>query len=95
MPCAWRRLLELDPTLWTHPSQVLDRPFSDAAELLEACRLRLEDVKDEGEKRRLEGVEEKLAVAVRIEEKARKRRGKRPIRPGASCRHSGEAKDGS
>ncbi len=26
------RLLELDPSLWTHPSHVLDRPISDAAE---------------------------------------------------------------
>ncbi len=70
------RLLEVDPSLWTHPSHVLDRPFADAAELLEACRVRMEEAGDE-ERGRLVGVEEKLARAVRIEDKARERRRKR------------------
>lgn len=69
------RMIELDPTLWTHPNQVMGRPFSDSADLLEACRLRLEDAEKQKEKQRLEAVEQKLALAVRIEEKARKRRG--------------------
>jgi hypothetical protein len=69
------RMLELDPSLWTHPNQVMDRPFSDSADLLVACRMRLEDVEKEEGRRRLVAVEGKLALAVRIEEKARQRRG--------------------
>ncbi len=70
------RLLELDPSLWTHPSHVLDRPQPDAEELLEACRLRMADAEEE-ERERLEGVEQKLALAERLEDKARDRRRKR------------------
>ena len=70
------RLLELDPAQWTHPSQALVRPIAGASELLEACRLRMESAGEE-ELGRLEAVEEKLARAVRIEDKARERREKR------------------
>ncbi len=70
------RLLELDPALWTHPAQVLDRPHSDTAELLEACRSRMAEAGEE-ERERLAGVEEKLARAVRIEDSARARRARR------------------
>ncbi len=73
------RLLELDPSLWTHPSQALDRPVSDAADLLEACRLRLAEVAEE-DRSRLAGVEEKLERAVTIENKARARRRNRAKR---------------
>ena len=75
------RLLELDPVLWNHPSQVLDRPISDAADLLEACQLRMDVVEDE-EKERLESVGEKLERVVRIADKARQRRQKREGRQG-------------
>ncbi len=70
------RLIELDPSLWTHPSHVLEKPIPDAAELLGACRLRMEEAGDD-ESERLAGVEEKLERAVRIEDKARERRKKR------------------
>ncbi|MEM7353285.1 MAG: hypothetical protein AAF657_20990 [Acidobacteriota bacterium] len=70
------RLLELDPTLWSHPAQVLDRPFCDAAELLAACRGRLEEAGEEV-RPRLTAMEEKLVRTVRIEDRARERRERR------------------
>ena len=84
------RLLELDPSLWSHPSQVQGRPFSDGSELLEACRLRLAEAPEE-EQSRLEVVEEKLARAVAIEDKARERRRRREGRN----RRRGTAPSGS
>ncbi len=75
------RLLELDPSLWTHPSYVLEKPISDPAELLEACRLRMAGAGEE-KLGRLQGVEEKLARAVRLEDKARERRGKKKGKKG-------------
>ena len=75
------RLLELDPSLWIHPAQVLDHPISDTADLLEACRLRIEVAADE-EKDRLQVVEEELARVAQIQDKARDRRRKRAKRGG-------------
>ncbi len=67
------RLLELDPTQWRIPAATLDPPAATASDLLEACRLRMEQATDQ-DRGRLAVVAEKLERTVRFEAKARERR---------------------
>lgn len=84
-------LLRLDPTRWTHPSQVLPKPRCANIELLQACRHRQrtadetpaeapDDPGCDDEAGRLAAVEAKLIKAVAIDERARRRREDRAMR---------------
>ena len=70
------RLISAEPTGWSHPSQVLFRPRVPYESLLRACTARSEILTEEESsyRGRLEGVRGKLALAVRIEASARRRR---------------------
>lgn len=76
--------LHLDELLmaedWSHPSQVLVRPRPPWSLLLDACSARLEANDDASAAMRLRPVQEKLERAIRIEEKARRRRHNRKSR---------------
>lgn len=74
------RLLETDG--WEHPTQVLERPRPNLDELLSVCQGRIEKTQDPLWQQRLRTIQEKLERAQRIEVKARRRRGRRPPRPG-------------
>ncbi len=66
-------LIEADASRWRHPAQVLRPPRPELGRLLAGCEARLEEAEGEARKR-LEGVREKLERAVRLEERARRRR---------------------
>ncbi len=69
---ALERLLAAAEDEWRHPTEILGRPCPDFAALFAASFDRPESAN--GDRRRLDSVREKLALAVSLEASARRRR---------------------
>ncbi len=72
MDLALERLLAAAEDEWHHPTEILGRPCPDFAELYAATFDRPES--RNGDRRHLESVRQKLALAGRLEANARRRR---------------------